>query len=309
MPLDEHPWWQEADRWWLWSPDDLLLRGGAVSHRHGEVCHAVEAVVAPEGVRVLRRAGRDLPAPVGDGWFDASTVVATDAPGLPGTSFDRRRTVGPVRTADLHGRALQVTGAGGMVLDGGTVDVEGWAGIRLRTAGILAPDVAPGPDSRPLDALPDRLDLVVLVPTPEGPLVAVVDGAGGELTGSVQGPGDRTGGAIEEIHLEWTAGTRRAGTVVLSTGEGPIALRPLQVLPGSLVGGLGSSWPIGAWVGDDAVQRSHVPAETRFSGLAGVEHEYLCAVDGVPGATRAIVALTVLGPHPASGLGGWTDPA
>jgi hypothetical protein len=307
MPLDAHPRWREATWWWAWSDDDRLASGRWVRHRHGAVTHTVDALVSPTGVVVDHRSsGPDVGPGAG-----TPTLPYRDAPGAPTTTARRRRTDGGVLTYDLLLAAAPVVGSGPVLLWDRPSEIDGWAGMALTAAGVDVLDLAPGPGERPLERLPHRFELLLLLPGPAGVSIGIVehDASGRSLVGEVHHPGGGPAGSLALDSVEWEPGIRRVRSVDLSDDRGSLRLRTRCVLPGSLVGGLGGVWPLGGWVGDAGRRWVRAPRGARLDGLAGVQHEHLCAVEGRAGTTRAILSLTALGDHARSRLSGWTDPA
>lgn len=304
MPLQAHPHWRESSRWWAWSDDGCLLSQRRVVHRHGALVHAVDALVSPAGVEVAHRSG------TGPGFVAPPVRGAAAVAGIARSSARQSRMDGSILARDLMLSAGSILPGGPLRFEGHTLDLDGWSGVVLTSSGIDVPDLAPGPQVRPLDALPQRFELMILVPAADGILLGLIeqDGSGATRVGQLQRvaaePGD-----LALVAVDWDPGTRRARTVRLSGDHGEIVLRSVSVLAGSLVGGLGSTWPVDGWVGDAAHRRLRVPLGTSGRGLAGVQHEHLCAVEGIPGADRAILTVTALGAHGPSGLTGWTDPA
>lgn len=342
----EHPNRRLLYSVWAWTEEALVL-ARCSDHDGRESIHELFAASVAGPVEVLHRATHHPQAThrqLGTFHKPPSITELADQPAGPDGHSDLVWDLGDPGLAMTSGMNIRLRPAAAdppapetlMSIDPGTwvaddhilyrgeasafVERDGtrWTADRAECMALLSWGVAQfdGPQApleRPPDPLPQRLWFRVLLPAGEGVAAAIVEDASGARIHHAAW-GDRQGDLLPPgpLDLEWVPGTRRLARATLadvpSVGD-RVTLTPLVTVPGALVGGLGSDWPLGAWVGDDASSRRRHPTDRLLTGLAGVEYEYLCAVEGVPEVTRAIVTLTALGPHEPSGLTGWTDPA
>lgn len=307
-PTPTHPNWREYECRWAWTADGRVASLRTCEHPVRQVRHEVLALLHEGQAEVVQRSTHlgVLAAP----WPGMSPALKT-AFGQPRTA--RRLIIehGADTLFDTRDDVVPISMTGAVEMDTGDFALDDTTGGVMRTSWGIAPvDVPTPPTTRPASALPQRLWFRATFHREATAVHVVVfeDEHGAVVHSSVEGLGETAPMASGPLTLVWRPGTRRLERAVVTVDPGdPITLTSIVTVPTALLGGLGADWPLGAWVGDAAVARRSHPLDEPLEGLAGVEHEHLCAVDGLPGCTRAIVELTALGPHAPSGLTGWTD--